>query len=112
MLGSFSYAESSERVETGCTGGLIFRASISNYAGGKGISLHHKESLTLLKRASCKCLMCACVLDMLNTVSCDINDFEWKYIVPIDGLKDKQKYMLVVDSFDEDEFDTHFELLD
>lgn len=45
--------------------GLKFRGRVSNYFNEKRCSFEHKESLTLLKRESCKCESCKATIDDL-----------------------------------------------
>ena len=57
-----------------CTG-LKFRSRTSNFFNKKTMSFEHKESLTLLKRESCKCEECIhAVKDIQNDAGYDLID--------------------------------------
>lgn len=89
-----------------CTG-LKFRGRTSNYFNEKTFSFEHRESLTLLKRESCKCEVCLAIIEDLenngghNMVDC----INWqKWLEPI-SIEDGNTYKALA-SWESDEYES------
>lgn len=78
----------SEVKNNNCTG-LKFRGRSQNYFNEKKMAFEHKESLTLLKRESCKCPECKEAIESLKQSGGDLLDcIHWSKFVATDVDKE------------------------